>query len=605
MQKAEPQFAITERFLDQPYTLAGRLIDPVSGMLSWQGKREHLRRKELEVLALLASADGKQVSRDNFISVVWQGNDLVGDRGLTNTIVFLRRSLRDEDTDQPLIRTIPRRGYQLAVAVQNVALQAAPEVDAAFLPGGMIPECPGWRLVKRLSQAADFDSWLAEPSEFGERDQAQRVFRFCRSEAHLQRLRREVTLLRYLRDSLGQNPHFALIQDWQLDEPPYFLARDYTAFGNIAQWGGLTAQPLAKRMTMMQGLVDAVAAMHALGVVHRRLNADTILVDSCESGPQLKISAFDLAALSDRSKLEPLKITALGLTHGVEDASVELTAADDIYALGAVLLQLALADLQAQPNAEWLNKITNSKLQTSLSLCFGPASARPTADELAMQLRSTNAPESAAPALSTPAVEAPESTPAPKAKPLSKTNPVNMPETIGHYRLLDRLGEGGMGSVYLAEQREPYRQVALKVIRSGLDGQQILSRFEAERQALALMNHPNVTTVLDSGLSADGRPFFAMEYVKGDDITRYCDAHNLNLPARIKLFLQVCDGVLHAHQKGVLHRDIKPSNLMVSGAAESAGTVKIIDFGLAKSLHGKLAAHTLHTSFGAFIGTPL
>ena len=122
-----------------------------------------------------------------------------------------------------------------------------------------------------------------------------------------------------------------------------------------------------------------------------------------------------------------------------------------------------------------------------------------------------------------------------------------------------------------------------------------MSRFEAERQALAMMNHRNVTTVLDSGLATDGRPFFAMEYVQGSDITTYCDAHHSNIHARIQLFLQVCDGVLHAHQKGVLHRDIKPSNLMVSTAAESTGTVKIIDFGLAKSLHGKLAAHTLHT----------
>ena len=190
MSKAEPQFAISDRFLDQPYTLAGRLIDPVSGVLSWQGKREHLRRKELEVLALLASADGKQVSRDNFIAVVWQGNDLVGDRGLSNTIVFVRKSLRDDDAAHPVIRTIPRRGYQLGVPVQQpveaAEAQALVQVEAVFVPGGMIPECPGWRLVKRLSQSAsgsqpDYDSWLAEPSEFGERELGLRVFRFCRS----------------------------------------------------------------------------------------------------------------------------------------------------------------------------------------------------------------------------------------------------------------------------------------------------------------------------------------------------------------------------------------------------------------------------------------
>ncbi len=604
MNKATPHFTIDDRFLDQPYTLAGRLIDPVSGMLSWKGKREHLRRKELEVLALLASAEGKQVTRENFIAVVWQGNDLVGDRGLSNTIVFVRKSLRDDDGAHPVIRTIPRRGYQLAVPVQlppeAAVVPVSPvQVEAVFVPGGMIPECPGWRLVKRLSQSAVIDSWLAEPSEFGERDQSLRVFRFCRSEAHLQRLRREVTLLRYLRDALSDNQHFALIQDWQLDEPPYFLARDYTAFGALSQWGGLTDAPLAQRMAMMQDLSEAVAAMHAIGVVHRQLSVDTVLVDASESGPSLKISTFDLAALNDRSKLEPLKITAAGLTVGVEDAAVALTAADDLYALGVVLLQLALGDLLAQPNAEGLSKIPNSTLQTLLSACLGPASTRPSATELATQLRRISAPKSGAPKASVLDIEV---QPAQLAiAPFA----LNIPETIGNYRLLDCLGEGGMGTVYLAEQREPYRQVALKVIRSGLDGKQILSRFEAERQALALMNHPNVTTVLDSGLAADGRPFFAMEYVRGDEITHYCDTHCLNIPARISLFLQVCDGVLHAHQKGVLHRDIKPSNIMVSAAAESTGTVKIIDFGLAKSLHGKLAAHTLHTSFGAFIGTPV
>jgi eukaryotic-like serine/threonine-protein kinase len=613
MIKAEPQYAIQDRFLDQPYTLAGRLIDPVSGMLSWQGKCEHLRRKELEVLALLASAEGKQVSRDNFIAVVWQGNDLVGDRGLSNTIVFVRKSLRDDDAAHPVIRTIPRRGYQLCVPVQQppeaLETQALVNVEAVFVPGGMIPECPGWRLVKRLSQSAsgsqpDFDNWLAEPSEFGERDQGLRVFRFCRSELHLQRLRREVTLLRYLRDALVDNQHFALIQDWQLDEPPYYLARDYTAFGTLSQWRSLADAPVAQRRAMMQGLSDAVAAMHALGVVHRQLSVETILVDTGESGLRLKVSAFDLAALHDRSALAPLKITAAGLTVGAGELGAELTAADDVPALGTVLLQLVLGDLQAQPGAECLSKVGNPPLQAILSRCFGPAPARPSASELAAQLRGLFTPETApvAAIASTEAVKTPAAIP----KPLSTPLPLGVPTTIGNYHLLDHLGEGGMGTVYLAEQRAPvYRKVALKIIRSGLDGKQILSRFDAERQALAMMNHPNVAAVHESGMADDGRPFFAMEYIAGDDITSYCDAHHLNLSARIKLFLQVCDGVLHAHQKGVLHRDIKPSNLMVSGAPDSAGTVKVIDFGLAKSLQGKLAAHTLHTSFGAFIGTPV
>jgi eukaryotic-like serine/threonine-protein kinase len=610
MSKAEHQYAIAERFLDQPYLLAGRLIDPLSGTLSWQGKREHLRRKELEVLALLASAEGKQVTRDNFIAVVWQGNDLVGDRGLTNTMVFLRRSLRDEDADQPLIRTIPRRGYQLGVPVQRpepLDQQASLQGEQPVLVvGASIPESPGWRLLRRLSESPLSESWLAEPSEFGEREQVQRVFRFCRSEAYLQRLRREVTLLRYLSQNLSERDDIVLIRDWQLEEPPYYLACDYANGGNLhdcIQAGALPKAP-EQRLMLMQGLAEALAAVHALGVVHRRLSAQTVLVDQREFGLRLLLSAFDLGALSDRSKLAPLGITAAGLTLNPDESAISATTADDVYALGLVLLQLALGDVQAQPTPAYLGQVSHATLRAQLEQCFAPAEARHTAAELALQLGGISSSESVE--LDQNAAVIPSASEVPLATPALKTTPPsNLPETIGPYRLLDRLGEGGMGSVYLAEQREPFRKVALKIIRSGLDGKQILSRFEAERQALALMNHPNVTTVLDSGLATDGRPYFAMEYVQGNDITTYCDARHLSLPARIKLFLQVCDGVLHAHQKGVLHRDIKPSNLMVGEATESAGTVKIIDFGLAKSLHGKLAAQTLHTSFGAFIGTPV
>ena len=591
MIKADLHPAIHDCYLDHPYALAGRVIDPVTGNVSWQGKLVHLQRKDLEVLALLTSVNGAVVSRASFIAVVWDGNDLVGDRGVSDKMFSLRRALADHDEAQPIIRTIPRRGYQLSVAaVQPITLE-----QPAFAPGKAISGCPGWHLQRQLTTSEATESWLAHSDD---KQTAPRVFSFCCSEAHLRGLQRETTLLRYLSESLGERKDFALIRDWQLDEPPYYLARDYTAFGTLSQWRGLADAPVAQRMAMMQGLCDAVAAMHALGVVHRQLSVETILVDSAESGPQLKISAFDLGALNDRSALAPLKITAAGLTVGTEEHGTELTAADDVLALGTVLLQLMLGDLQAQPGAEYLGKVPNPQVQALLSHCFGPANARPSAGELAAQLRVIVTPETAPVAAIASTAEAAKT---PAAVPKLSTTP-----TISNYHLLERLGEGGMGTVYLAELRAPvYRKVALKIIRSGLDGKQILSRFDAERQALAMMNHPNVAAVHESGMADDGRPFFAMEYIAGDDINSYCDAHHLNLPARIKLFLQVCDGVLHAHQKGVLHRDIKPSNLMVSGAPGNAGTVKVIDFGLAKSLHGKLAAHTLHTSFGAFIGTPI
>jgi serine/threonine protein kinase/tetratricopeptide (TPR) repeat protein len=175
---------------------------------------------------------------------------------------------------------------------------------------------------------------------------------------------------------------------------------------------------------------------------------------------------------------------------------------------------------------------------------------------------------------------------------------------IGPYRLLRKVGEGGMGEVWEAEQLRPVRRrVALKLIRWGMDTAEVLARFESERQALALMNHPNIAAAFDAGSSDTGRPFFAMEYVEGVPITAYCDVHRLDTRRRLDLFRQVCDGVQHAHQKGVIHRDIKPSNVLV--AVEDAGPVpKIIDFGVAKATSQRLTERTLFTQLGQWIGTP-
>ena len=153
----------------------------------------------------------------------------------------------------------------------------------------------------------------------------------------------------------------------------------------------------------------------------------------------------------------------------------------------------------------------------------------------------------------------------------------------GRYRLVQRIGEGGMGEVWLAEQTEPVRrQVAVKVIRAGMDTERIVDRFEAERQALALMDHPAIGIVFDGGTTPDGRPYFAMEYVKGEPITKYCDRHRLSTRERLELFVRVCEGVQHAHQKGIIHRDLKPSNVLVTLHDDKA-VVKVIDFGIAKA----------------------
>jgi eukaryotic-like serine/threonine-protein kinase len=177
---------------------------------------------------------------------------------------------------------------------------------------------------------------------------------------------------------------------------------------------------------------------------------------------------------------------------------------------------------------------------------------------------------------------------------------------IGRYKLLQKLGEGGCGVVYMAEQEEPVRRrVALKIIKLGMDTKQVIARFEAERQALALMDHPNIAKVLDAGATEIGRPFFVMELVRGIKITEFCDQNRLSTRERLNLFIQVCQAVQHAHQKGIIHRDLKPSNILVAICNPgSPGIPMIIDFGIAKATQGRLTDQTLFTAFEQFIGTP-
>ena len=177
-------------------------------------------------------------------------------------------------------------------------------------------------------------------------------------------------------------------------------------------------------------------------------------------------------------------------------------------------------------------------------------------------------------------------------------------DVIGHYKIREKLGEGGCGMVYVAEQTEPVRRrVALKVIKLGMDTRSVIARFEAERQALAMMDHPNIARVLDAGATETGRPYFVMELVRGIKITDYCDQNHLNTSQRLELFIQVCQAVQHAHQKGVIHRDIKPSNILVT-LHDGVPVPKVIDFGIAKATEGRLTEMTVYTELRQFIGTP-
>jgi serine/threonine protein kinase len=177
-------------------------------------------------------------------------------------------------------------------------------------------------------------------------------------------------------------------------------------------------------------------------------------------------------------------------------------------------------------------------------------------------------------------------------------------DRIGRYKLLQQIGEGGMGLVYMAEQDQPVRRsVALKIIKLGMDTRQVVARFEAERQALAMMNHPHIAKVFDAGATDSGRPYFVMELVRGIPITEYCDKNYLPTRQRLDLFILVCQAVQHAHQKGVIHRDLKPSNILVT-LNDGVAWPMIIDFGIAKATHQRLTEKTLFTDFAQMIGTP-
>jgi eukaryotic-like serine/threonine-protein kinase len=232
--------------------------------------------------------------------------------------------------------------------------------------------------------------------------------------------------------------------------------------------------------------------------------------------------------------------------------------------------------------------------------CAGNAVLRATVEGLLAHHRDDNF-------LETPAVEPPS---AAKSNTASRSTVLTSPLTekpgdrIARYKLLQKIGEGGVGAVFMAEQEEPIRRrVALKLIKPGMDTKSVIARFESERQALALMDHPNIARVLDAGATESGRPFFVMELVRGIRISDYCDQAQLPTSERLRLFIKVCQAIQHAHQKGIIHRDIKPSNILVT-LHDGSPVPKIIDFGIAKATDQRLTDKTLFTQFQAFIGTP-
>ncbi len=350
-------------------------------------------------------------------------------------------------------------------------------------------------------------------------------------------------------------------------------------------------------MEIIATVAEALNSAHQRGFVHRDIKPANILIDDATQRPFL--ADFGLAQReSDILSNSQLAGTPLYMSpEQVRAGSSRLDGRSDVFSLGCVLYQMVTGvhPFTGKTTNDVLSAIVNSSPIPPQSLndaipddleqiCLkalqkDPSERFATAGEMAEAIR--------------------------RLAERSKPTPSGEPKTIGSYRLMKKIGEGGMGVVYQAEQKQPVRrQVALKIIKTGVSSDEAKRRFQAERQALSVLNHPNIASVYESGISEDGRLYFTMELVEGSSITNYCETHHLSLDKKLELFIEVCDAIQHAHQKGIVHRDIKPSNVMVSHT-ENVPCIKVIDFGLAKATQpiGRLTEKELVTEFGKELGT--
>ncbi len=386
------------------WSFAGREFDEARLELRVEGKPAELELKPLEVLVQLLQRAGEVVTKEELLESVWPGLTVV-DGSLSTAIYKLRRAIRDEDSS--VIVTVPRVGYRLAVAVHSQSTRSTPtSTREGFIAGNPVPGREHWSLVRSLDISQTSEVWLAEHPQTGEL----RVFKFVSNLAGLKGLRREATVFRFLRESLGERPEFVRILEWNFDSAPYYLESEYGGF-NLKDWaqshGGLPNISFQRRLNVLAAIARTVSTAHGVGVLHKDLKPANVLVTPTDGQEQIKVADFGSASLIEPARLKALGITNLGFTQTATSRSASLTgtlmylapevlcgqsptAASDVYALGVMLYQFVVGDFRKPLSPGWEADIPDSLLREDIAAaaCGDPARRIGSASELAERLLS-------------------------------------------------------------------------------------------------------------------------------------------------------------------------------------------------------------------------
>ncbi|HSG27159.1 MAG TPA: serine/threonine-protein kinase [Candidatus Krumholzibacterium sp.] len=423
----------------------------------------------------------------------------------------------------------------------------------------------------------------------------------------------EETRKRFLREAKSasalEHPNICTIYEvGELGDGRMYMAMGYYEGDTLEDRLKGGALELEDSLDIASQVAAGITAAHLKGIVHRDIKPANIMLTA---DGQVKILDFGVAKLSGQTVLT-MAGTSLGTIAYMSPeqiSAMEVDARSDIFSFGVMFYEMLtgnhpfIAEHEAaivyrvmnedpKPLSDFLSNLPPEYQEfMDSALQKDPEKRLSSLGDFVDKLRGPQKVRARMPE--------PE-----KIVPPKKVSLTEKGGRIGQYRLLERVGVGGMGEVWAAMQEEPFhRKVALKILKAGMDTEEVVARFEAERQALALMDHPCIAQVYDAGSTPAGRPFFAMEYVKGMGITEYCDKKKLSTPDRLKLFMSLCEGVQHAHHKAVIHRDLKPNNVIVT-EIDDKPVPKIIDFGVAKATASPLTEKKMHTHLGQLIGTP-